>query len=446
MKNRKYKLVNKAKMFPGIKWANEKTFYQLQALVDIPLHGVKAGDLGGFVSNKKILSHEGSCWIGGTAKAYGGNIWVSDDAYIGDDATIENVYLYARIDIFNNAKVLGNATIKVNGGLRSIVDGSKYANNHSWMKTRTLIHGNAVIGENATIYNASVITGNARIMGETVTQNCNISDDVTIDGYSIIGKHKVRGEEKIADTVISGKSYISDDAKINGGVMLHGCTVINGAQIAEGSSFSDQIFNHEGIFQNKKKAIFNVDEDGTNKSLTQKHGGSVQLDVADIQQDTKKDAVTSRLFNHYEEVKGLVDAYQTDIVKIIKYPLMTDRTDGYTNAMITALRRATRASQEIDSKEGIDTFKTAVEGLEEKFLAAESNAMKMTDTMFSHEDIKRTAKAKDLLSIASNEASSENEKKVAFLQGFKQLEGLIVVPDTAKDAFRNSIGLQELES
>ena len=36
---------------------------QLQALIDIPAWGVKAGDLGGTIWSHKNLSHDGDCWV-----------------------------------------------------------------------------------------------------------------------------------------------------------------------------------------------------------------------------------------------------------------------------------------------------------------------------------------------------------------------------------------------
>lgn len=42
----------------------QTTFRQIRALQDIPLHGVKAGDLGGWIEEELNLSQSGACWIG----------------------------------------------------------------------------------------------------------------------------------------------------------------------------------------------------------------------------------------------------------------------------------------------------------------------------------------------------------------------------------------------
>ena len=36
---------------------------QIRALRDIPLHGVKTGDIGGYIFSEENLSHEGDCWL-----------------------------------------------------------------------------------------------------------------------------------------------------------------------------------------------------------------------------------------------------------------------------------------------------------------------------------------------------------------------------------------------
>jgi hypothetical protein len=55
--------------------------YRIRALRDIPLYGVKAGDLGGFVESEKNLSQDGDAWISGNALV-SGNARIEHDAYI----------------------------------------------------------------------------------------------------------------------------------------------------------------------------------------------------------------------------------------------------------------------------------------------------------------------------------------------------------------------------
>lgn len=55
---------------------------RIRALRDIPRHGIKKGDLGGYIESEHNLSHDGDCWISGSAVVYGnaevyGKAWVT---------------------------------------------------------------------------------------------------------------------------------------------------------------------------------------------------------------------------------------------------------------------------------------------------------------------------------------------------------------------------------
>lgn len=66
---------------------NGEVCHRIKALKDIPVIGVKKGDLGGCVSNATSLSHSGSSWIfeGGFVV---GNAIIEDDAIVGDGALV----------------------------------------------------------------------------------------------------------------------------------------------------------------------------------------------------------------------------------------------------------------------------------------------------------------------------------------------------------------------
>jgi len=66
---------------------NGEVCHRIKALKDIPVIGVKKGDLGGCVSNATSLSHRGSSWVfeGGFVV---GNAIVEDDAIVGDGALV----------------------------------------------------------------------------------------------------------------------------------------------------------------------------------------------------------------------------------------------------------------------------------------------------------------------------------------------------------------------
>ena len=57
---KKYKLTGETKEIDG------KILHRIRALIDIPEHDVKAGDLGGWIEAKRNLSQNGEAWVTGS--------------------------------------------------------------------------------------------------------------------------------------------------------------------------------------------------------------------------------------------------------------------------------------------------------------------------------------------------------------------------------------------
>lgn len=380
-------------------------FYRLVALRDIPEHGVRKGDLGGFVENGNILSHQGSCWIGENAMV-GLYVKVQEDAYIGGNAQVMNNFHTSSFSVKGNASITGNAKV----WLRRF--GADQPDED------TLIAGNAQISGNAKLTNVKFILGNAKISDEAQLERCG----------RIIGDSVISGKAKLKKGVsVTGKSLITGNALIDEGSNIADSEVTDGGVVYVGENITGMIIDSHNRKSKDGRAITASQE---NKPLA----------VSSIAPVVFDEEIPDVLFD-FNAIKENISAYETDIVKVIKYPVMTDRTDPYTRAMSKALNVANRLSRKPESTE----FLNAVSELEDTFLAAESNALKIASTSLSDEDRKKTEKAKDLLAIAADEGSSENEKKQSFRQAFKQLEGVIVVPEVAVDTFRVKIGLKELE-
>ena len=79
--------------------------HRIRANVDIPMHGIKAGTLGGWIQSKDNLSQYDSAWVAENAKVYenafvGGHAYVGGNANIHGNAIIEgNVKVYGEVDI-----------------------------------------------------------------------------------------------------------------------------------------------------------------------------------------------------------------------------------------------------------------------------------------------------------------------------------------------------------
>jgi len=159
------------------------SFYRIRALIDIPRHGVKAGDLGGRVQSESNLSHEGDCWI-----EQGGGACQS--------ARIKgNAILQGRSIVSDYARVSGSAII-----------------NSSALYENSFISGNAVV-TSCCAQGSSVIRGNARIKGLFLKGRCNLYGDTFIEipkGYinSVID---LQGEYNEKNSLAQGPALSSDN-------------------------------------------------------------------------------------------------------------------------------------------------------------------------------------------------------------------------------------------
>lgn len=420
MINTKYKLVRSGFM-PIHRDGRIKYFYRVQAIRDIPEHNVKSGDFGGYVTSKRILSQEGSCWIGGEAQAIG-NVNISDNAYVGGGAVIHAVPAGIIMKIFHSAITIGeNARVTEKATVFSEI--TKDDDRYDYMK---VIQGNAKIYGNAYIDTVRKIEGDAKIYGNAkLTRLYWVEDSVEIYDNAEIG----------ADCIITGDSKIFGNVKLHNNVKVHDSWISGEAVILEGKRVAYGELD-EGTLEVAKPYIessWEDDEEDETETVSPRDS------VADMEPTPDK---SKKLWDDYQDIVKDIDSYRSDIVKIIKYPVMTDRTDQYTLKMMMALKKTQRLENSPESSD----FRDAVITLEEAFMMAESNAEKIASSMLSDEAKKKTEKAKDLFRIAENEASSNNEKKVAFVQGFKQLEGIIAVPEIAVETFRVKVGLKELES
>lgn len=103
----KIKLTNETTIAP-----NGETLYRIKAIEDIPIHNIKKGDKGGFVSSLKlsngVLRISDNAWVSGNAS-------VSGDAKVSGNARVSGkARVYGDAWIFDNARVFGNASVSGN--------------------------------------------------------------------------------------------------------------------------------------------------------------------------------------------------------------------------------------------------------------------------------------------------------------------------------------------
>ena len=110
---RKYEILPEPIVAP-----NGEVCHRIKALEDIPVIGVKKGDLGGCVSNATSLSHSGSSWIfeGGFVVGNAiveGDAIVGDGALVGDTACISGTAAICKgVVVDSNAQVGGDVVVR----------------------------------------------------------------------------------------------------------------------------------------------------------------------------------------------------------------------------------------------------------------------------------------------------------------------------------------------
>ena len=162
-----------------------RKFYRIRALVNIPEHDVKIGDIGGFIENEKSLcsytkeyGKESTCWLG-------------EDAVLFAEAKVEhNAYIHGK------AKIIGKSRISRNSNIRgdAVIDNSEISYSD--------IYGNAIV-KDSQVHGAKVFD-NAKI-----TDKCRIFSDAKIYGNAVVKNTEVRNKVKIYESATVENSYIS---------------------------------------------------------------------------------------------------------------------------------------------------------------------------------------------------------------------------------------------
>ena len=100
MENRKYEMTNITMEF------EERTLYRIRALKNF--RNVKAGDLGGWVSNEYNLSQYGDCWIYNEAKCMDGASMYNNSCMYENAVMYDNSALHGYGELYDDAILQGD--------------------------------------------------------------------------------------------------------------------------------------------------------------------------------------------------------------------------------------------------------------------------------------------------------------------------------------------------
>jgi hypothetical protein len=119
---------------------NYQGYNQIQAMRDIPMYGVKKGDLGGFIEGWHNLSQDGDCWVNQSATVCD-RAFVCEDAYVSNKAMVcDKVVITDRASVLGEAVVVGNSIIRGNSmltGRCTVVNSQLFSN--------TVVRGDSVL-------------------------------------------------------------------------------------------------------------------------------------------------------------------------------------------------------------------------------------------------------------------------------------------------------------
>ena len=165
---KKYEVTNNVKK---LFWGRTIILHQIKALVDIPEHNVKNGDLGGWIESEANLSHEGKCWINPSGHVFDTAL-VSEDAVIGqqqfwkpkNDAYVhDHACVKGSAVVWDPADIRGMCVIDGHAHVEGAVGGHAHVTDYAHICGS--VNGNAVVKDYANIFTDATICGEAVVVG-----------------------------------------------------------------------------------------------------------------------------------------------------------------------------------------------------------------------------------------------------------------------------------------
>lgn len=175
--------------------------------------------------------------------------------------------------------------------------------------------------------------------------------------------------------------------------------------------------------------------------------GKAKTGTAERASDDQKPAPSpaqdlARLLADHDSLNARWLEYELDVAKMIDFPGMSDVREPLTVEYLKAKRLADSlrpVGQEELSREDFRAYRDAVLAYGHAFDVAERNAHRVKDSAFSPEERERLARARQLLNIAVDPASTAPERQAAYRRVRKELDGLLAVPQTAYSALERQI-------
>jgi len=153
-----------------------------------------------------------------------------------------------------------------------------------------------------------------------------------------------------------------------------------------------------------------------------------------------------RLFATHDSVTARWLEYELDVAKMIAFPAMSDGRQPLTAAYLRAKRiadglRPASAKARL-TREQLTEYRNAVADFEVAFDVAERDARRLRDSSFSEGERKRLDTAKQLLTVAIDQAATPAERQLAYRRVREELDGLISISDEAIEVLEKKVMLE----
>lgn len=154
----------------------------------------------------------------------------------------------------------------------------------------------------------------------------------------------------------------------------------------------------------------------------------------------------ARLFAAHDAVTARWLDYELDVAKLIAFPAMSDGRQPLTAAFLRAQRiadglRPASPKARLTPDE-LTQYRNALADYEVAFDVAERDARRVKDASFTEVERKRLDKAKQLLTIAIDQAATPAERQVAYRRVREELDGLISISDDAIEVLESKVALE----
>lgn len=153
-----------------------------------------------------------------------------------------------------------------------------------------------------------------------------------------------------------------------------------------------------------------------------------------------------RLFAAHDAVTHRWLEYELDVAKLIAFPAMSDGRQPLTAAFLRAKKvadnlRPASAKAKLSAAQ-LAQYREAVTDFEVAFDVAERDARRLKDSTFTPAERKRLDTAKQLLTVAIDQAATPAERQLAYRRVREELDGLISLSDEALEVLEEKVALE----